>query len=205
MLKFLRRQIRAVGFRRFFLAFSLIAGGLIWQFVQLGGGGIDVVIKQVLGFWPVFWAIWMGAGLVIWIVSGFKNLAALLFGLIGGGFMAETILPGVVINKENMPWFFILTGLMILMGRKIRLGGALYNYSYNDSGGGYFGGYFGNRGGAGFSGKTLLQSWFGIKPGKRKHKSKGRKRSGGPENSGHLEDANLVEGADKVVKNSEKA
>ena len=106
MFKFIRRQIRAVGFRRFLLAFSLIAAGIIWQFVQLGGGGISQAVKTIISFWPVFWAIWMGVGIVLWIVSGFKNIAALLFGLIGGGFMAETILPGVVRVKSLFCAFF---------------------------------------------------------------------------------------------------
>lgn len=185
MFKFIRSQIRAVGFRRFFLAFSLIVAGIIWQFVQLGGGGISQIVKTIISFWPVFWAIWMGVGIVVWIVSGFKNLAALLFGLIGGGFMAETVLPGVVINKENMPLFFILTGLLILMGRKIKMGGTLYNYNYDGSEGGYFGGYFGKKGGGNFSGKTLLSTWFGGKSIKNKHgQGSKRKHSSRSRNTG---------------------
>lgn len=181
VLKFIRRQVRATGFRRFSFATALIAAGVVWKFVQLGGGSVEVAAKKALSFWPIFWAVWMASGLVLWMASGFKNIGALLFGLIGGGFMAETVLPGVVINSDNMPLFFILTGLLVLMGRRIGAGGSAYSYgSYKDGSGGYFGGYFGKKDGGSFSGKTLFSSWFGGKSsrhkrssgsGKRKHRS----------------------------------
>jgi len=144
-----------------------------WKFVQLGGGSVEIAAKKALSFWPIFWAVWMGSGLVLWMASGFKNIGALLFGLIGGGFMAETVLPGVVINSDNMPLFFILTGLLVLMGRRISAGGSAY--SYGSDGGGYFGGYFGKKNGGSFSGKTMAKSWFGGKSSKSKH-SHGSKR-----------------------------
>ena len=173
--KFIRRQVRATGFRRFSFAVTLIAAGVVWKFVQLGGGSVEVAAKKALSFWPIFWAVWMGSGLVLWMGSGFKNIGALLFGLIGGGFMAETVLPGVVINSDNMPLFFILTGLLVLMGRRIGAGGTAYSYgSYKDGGGGYFGGYFGKKDGANFSSKTLFSTWFGGK--RSKHNRGGSKR-----------------------------
>ena len=171
--KFIKRQVRTVGFRRFSFAASLILAGLVWKFVQLGGGSVEIAAKKALSFWPIFWAVWMGSGLVLWMASGFKNIGALLFGLIGGGFMAETVLPGVVINSDNMPLFFILTGLLVLMGRRISAGGSAY--SYGSDGGGYFGGYFGKKNGGSFSGKTMAKSWFGGKSSKSKH-SHGSKR-----------------------------
>ena len=171
--KFIKRQVRTVGFRRFSFAVSLILAGLVWNFVQLGGGSVEIAAKKALNFWPIFWAVWMGSGLVLWMASGFKNIGALLFGLIGGGFMAETVLPGVVINSDNMPLFFILTGLLVLMGRRISAGGS--PYSYGSGGGGYFGGYFGKKNGGSFSGKTMAKSWFGGKSSKSKH-SHGSKR-----------------------------
>ena len=171
--KFIKRQVRTVGFRRFSFAASLILAGLVWKFVQLGGGSVEIAAKKALSFWPIFWAVWMGSGLVLWMASGFKNIGALLFGLIGGGFMAETVLPGVVVNSDNMPLFFILTGLLVLMGRRIGAGGSAY--SYGSDGGGYFGGYFGKKDGGSFSGKTMFKSWFGGKSSKSKH-SHGSKR-----------------------------
>ncbi len=171
--KFIKRQVRTVGFRRFSFAASLILAGLVWKFVQLGGGSVEIAAKKALSFWPIFWAVWMGSGLVLWMASGFKNIGALLFGLIGGGFMAETVLPGVVINSDNMPLFFILTGLLVLMGRRISAGGNAY--SYGSDGGGYFGGYFGKKDGGSFNGKTMLKSWFGGKSARSKH-SHGSKR-----------------------------
>ncbi len=181
--KFIKRQVRTVGFRRFSFAASLILAGLVWKFVQLGGGSVEIAAKKVLSFWPIFWAVWMGSGLVLWMASGFKNIGALLFGLIGGGFMAETVLPGVVINSDNMPLFFILTGLLVLMGRRISAGGSAY--SYGSDGGGYFGGYFGKKDGGSFSGKTMAKSWFGGKSIKNKHgQSSKRKHSSRSRNTG---------------------
>ena len=49
--KFIKRQVRTVGFRRFSFAASLILAGLVWKFVQLGGGSVEVAAKKALSFW----------------------------------------------------------------------------------------------------------------------------------------------------------
>lgn len=103
-----------MGLQRFFTALILILAGLIWKFFQVSGdGGSGLTLQRILSFWPVFWALWMGAGFLWWVLSGFKSVNGLIFSFAGGAFMAETVMPGVVINPDNGPYFIILIGLFI--------------------------------------------------------------------------------------------
>jgi hypothetical protein len=47
------------------------------------------------------------------VLSGFKSVNGLIFSFAGGAFMAETVMPGVVMNTDNGPYFIILIGLFI--------------------------------------------------------------------------------------------
>jgi len=88
--------------------------GLIWKFLQVTNDeSSGITLQKILSFWPVFWVLWMGGGMLWWVLSGFKSVNGLLFSFVGGVFMAETVMPGVVINYDNGPYFTILIGLFL--------------------------------------------------------------------------------------------
>ena len=109
-----RNSVKRVGVQRFLTGLILLFAGLIWKFFQVSGdGGSGLTLQRILSFWPVFWALWMGAGFLWWVLSGFKSVNGLIFSFAGGAFMAETVMPGVVMNTDNGPYFIILIGLFI--------------------------------------------------------------------------------------------
>jgi hypothetical protein len=77
----------------------------------------------------------MAAGFLAWAFSGFKNMSALIFSLIGGAFMAETVLPGVVFNTENWPLLMVLAGVLLFALPKRNLQANAYGHSYGGYGG----------------------------------------------------------------------
>ena len=130
--KKIRNSVRRVGTRRFFTALTLIIAGLLWKFVQLTGDqSSGLTLQKILSFWPLFWALWMGSGFLWWVLSGFKSVNGLIFSFAGGVFLAETAMPGVVINMDNWPYFIILIGLILFaLPRKNY---ATTAYSYGDT------------------------------------------------------------------------
>lgn len=134
ILKNIKREIRSTGSKRFFLAITFIAAGTIWKVFQLGGDSAEGVVRKMISFWPIFWITWMSAGFLAWALSGFKNMSALIFSLTGGAFMAETIMPGVIFNKENWPLFLILAGVLLFALPKRNLQSNAYGYSHGGYG-----------------------------------------------------------------------
>lgn len=130
--KKIRKWVQRMGVRRFFMASILILAGLIWKFVQLtGDSSSGLTLQKILSFWPLFWALWMGSGFLWWVLSGFKSVNGLIFSFVGGTFLAETAMPGVVINMDNWPYFIILVGLFIFaLPRKNYITSA---YSYGNT------------------------------------------------------------------------
>ncbi len=134
VLKNIKREIRSTGSKRFFLAMTFIAAGTIWKVFQLGGDSAEGAVRKMISFWPIFWITWMAAGFLAWALSGFKNMSALIFSLTGGAFMAETVMPGVIFNKENWPLFLILAGVLLFALPKRNLQSNAYGYSYGGYG-----------------------------------------------------------------------
>jgi hypothetical protein len=130
-----KKEVRKTGTPRFVLAVSLVSAGLIWKFFQLGGDSAEGAVRKLISFWPIFWITWMAAGFLAWAFSGFKNMSALIFSLVGGAFMAETVLPGVVFNTENWPILMVLAGVLLLALPKRNLYANAYGYSYGGYGG----------------------------------------------------------------------
>jgi hypothetical protein len=130
-----KKEVRKTGTPRFVLAISLVSAGIIWKFFQLGGDSAEGTVRKLISFWPIFWITWMAAGFLAWAFSGFKNMSALIFSLIGGAFMAETVLPGVVFNTENWPLLMVLAGVLLFALPKRNL----YANAHGDSYGGYLG------------------------------------------------------------------
>lgn len=154
VLKNIKREIRSTGSKRFFLAITFIAAGTIWKVFQLGGDSAEGAVRKMISFWPIFWITWMAAGFLAWALSGFKNMSALIFSLTGGAFMAETVMPGVIFNKENWPLFLILAGVLLFALPKRNLQSNAYGYSY--------GGY----------GRSSRSSRSASKKSTKKHRSK---------------------------------
>jgi hypothetical protein len=103
-----------VGMQRFFTGLIFLIAGLTWKFFQASGDASSgLTLQKILSFWPIFWALWMGSGFLWWVLSGFKSVNGLIFSFAGGAFMAETVMPGVVINSDNGPYFIILIGLFL--------------------------------------------------------------------------------------------
>ena len=112
--KQIRKSVKRIGVQRFFTGLIFLFAGLVWKFFQVtDGGSSGITLQKILSFWPVFWALWMGGGFLWWVLSGFKSLNGLIFSFVGGAFMAETVLPGVLMNKDNGPYFIILIGLFL--------------------------------------------------------------------------------------------
>jgi hypothetical protein len=112
--KKIRKSVKRVGVQRFFTGLIFLLAGLIWKFFQAtGDASSGLTLQKILSFWPVFWALWMGSGFLWWVLSGFKSVNGLIFSFAGGAFMAETVMPGVVINSDNGPYFIILIGLFL--------------------------------------------------------------------------------------------
>jgi hypothetical protein len=101
----------------------------------------------------------MATGFLAWAFSGFKNMSALIFSLVGGAFMAETVIPGVVFNTENWPLLMVLAGVLLFALPKRNL----HANAYGDSYGGY-------------GGKTSSQKTVGIKSSNNHGRSKSGKR-----------------------------
>jgi hypothetical protein len=134
VLKKVKREIRSTGSKRFFLAIVFIVAGTIWKVFQLGGDTAEGAVRKMISFWPIFWISWMAGGFIAWALSGFKNMSALIFSLIGGAFMAETVMPGVIFNTENWPLFMILAGVLLFALPKRNLQSNAYGYSYGGYG-----------------------------------------------------------------------
>jgi hypothetical protein len=130
-----KKEVRKTGTPRFVLAVSLVSAGLIWKFFQLGGDSAEGAVRKLISFWPIFWITWMAAGFLAWAFSGFKNMSALIFSLIGGAFMAETVIPGVVFNTENWPLLMVLAGVLLFALPKRNLQANAYGHSYGGYGG----------------------------------------------------------------------
>ncbi len=112
--KKIRKSVKRVGVQRFFTGLIFLFAGLIWKFFQAtGDASTGLTLQKILSFWPVFWALWMGSGFLWWVLSGFESVNGLIFSFAGGAFMAETVMPGVVINSDNGPYFIILIGLFL--------------------------------------------------------------------------------------------
>ena len=114
--KKIRKSVQRVGVQRFFTGLIFLFAGLVWKFFQVtddGSGSSGITLQKILSFWPVFWALWMGGGFLWWVLSGFKSVNGLIFSFVGGAFMAETVMPGVVMNTDNGPYFIILIGLFL--------------------------------------------------------------------------------------------
>lgn len=130
--KKIRKSVQQVGVQRFFTALILILAGLIWKFFQVSNDSESgLTLKKLISFWPLFWALWLGLGFLWWVLSGFKSVNGLIFSFAGGAFMAETVLPGVVMNTDNAPFFIILIGLFLFaLPRKSYVNSA-YSYGRN--------------------------------------------------------------------------
>ena len=112
--KKIRKSVLRTGVQRFFTGLIFLMAGLIWKFLQVTNDeSSGITLQKILSFWPVFWVLWMGGGMLWWVLSGFKSVNGLLFSFVGGVFMAETVMPGVVINYDNGPYFTILIGLFL--------------------------------------------------------------------------------------------
>ncbi len=112
--KKIRKWAQRVGVPRFFTGLIFLLAGLVWKFFQVTDDeSSGITIQKILSFWPVFWMLWMGGGFLWWLLSGFKSLNGLIFSFVGGAFMAETVMPGVVMNTDNGPYFIILIGLFL--------------------------------------------------------------------------------------------
>lgn len=132
--KKIRKSVRRVGVQRFFTGLIFLFAGLVWWFFQVSSDGSSgISLKKILSFWPVFWAIWIGSGFLWWVISGFKSVNGLIVSLVGGTFMAETVMPGVVINAENGPYFTILIGLFIFALPRKNYQTSAYYYSSSRS------------------------------------------------------------------------
>jgi hypothetical protein len=130
-----KKEVKKTGTPRFVLAVSLVSAGLIWKFFQLGGDSAEGAVRKLISFWPIFWITWMAAGFLAWAFSGFKNMSALIFSLVGGAFMAETVMPGVVFNTENWPLLMVLAGVLLFALPKKNLQANAYGDSYGGYGG----------------------------------------------------------------------
>jgi len=130
-----KKEVRKTGTPRFVLAVSLVSAGLIWKVFQLGGDSSEGAVRKLISFWPIFWITWMAAGFLAWAFSGFKNMSALIFSLVGGAFMAETVMPGVVFNTENWPLLMVLAGVLLFALPKRNLHANAYGDSYGGYGG----------------------------------------------------------------------
>jgi hypothetical protein len=113
--KKIKKSVQRVGVQRFFTGLIFLFAGLVWKFFQVSGDqNSEITLQKILSFWPVFWALWMGGGFLWWVISGFKSVNGLIFSFVGGAFMAETVMPGVVMNTDNGPYFIILIGLLAI-------------------------------------------------------------------------------------------
>jgi hypothetical protein len=130
-----KKEVKKTGTPRFVLAVSLVLAGLIWKVFQLGGDSSEGAVRKLISFWPIFWITWMAAGFLVWALSGFKNMSALIFSLVGGAFMAETVMPGVVFNTENWPLLMVLAGVLLFALPKRNLNANAYGHSYGGYGG----------------------------------------------------------------------
>ena len=72
----------------------------------------------------------MGTGFLWWVLSGFRSVNGLIFSFAGGAFMAETVMPGVVMNTDNAPFFIILIGLFLFALPRKNYQTTAYSYSY---------------------------------------------------------------------------
>ncbi len=132
--KNIRKSVRRVGVQRFFTGLIFLFAGLIWKFFQVSGDASSgLTLQKILSFWPIFWALWMGFGFLWWVLSGFKSVNGLIFSFAGGAFMAETVMPGVVINSDNGPYFVILVGLFLFALPRKNYQTTAYSYSYGES------------------------------------------------------------------------
>jgi len=112
--KKIQQSVKRTGVQRFFTGLIFLMAGLIWKFLQVTNDeSSGITLQKILSFWPVFWVLWMGGGMLWWVLSGFKSVNGLLFSFVGGVFMAETVMPGVIINYDNGPYFTILIGLFL--------------------------------------------------------------------------------------------
>jgi hypothetical protein len=132
--KKIRKSVKRVGVQRFFTGLIFLSAGLIWKFFQVSGDASSgLTLQKILSFWPIFWALWMGCGFLWWVLSGFKSVNGLIFSFAGGAFMAETVMPGVVINTDNGPYFVILIGLFLFALPRKNYQTTAYSYSYGKS------------------------------------------------------------------------
>ncbi len=132
--KKIRKSVQRVGVQRFFTALILILAGLIWKFFQVtGDASSGLTLQKILSFWPVFWALWMGGGFLWWVLSGFRSVNGLIFSFAGGAFMAETVMPGVVMNTDNAPFFIILIGLFLFALPRKNYQTTAYSYGKSGS------------------------------------------------------------------------
>jgi hypothetical protein len=129
-----KKEVRKTGASRFVLAVSLVSAGLIRKVFQLGGDSSEAYVPRIFSFWPIFWIIWMAAGFLAWAFSGFKNMSALIFSLIGGAFIAETVIPGLVFNTESWPLLLVLAGVLLfaLPKRNLHADAHAHNYGVNN-------------------------------------------------------------------------
>ena len=132
--KKIRKSVQRVGVQRFFTALILILAGLIWKFFQITtDSSSGFTLQKLLSFWPLFWALWMGSGFLWWVLSGFRSVNGLIFSFAGGAFMAETVMPGVVMNTDNAPFFIILIGLFLFALPRKNYQTTAYSYGKSKS------------------------------------------------------------------------
>lgn len=132
--KKIRKSVKKIGVQRFITGVIFLFAGLVWKVFQTSGdANSGLTFQRILSFWPIFWALWMGSGFLWWILSGFKSVNGLIFSFAGGAFMAETVLPGVIMNAENGPYFIILVGLFIFALPRKNYQTTPYSYSHGRS------------------------------------------------------------------------
>jgi len=124
------KSMQRIGMKRFFTGIFFLVAGLLWKFLYVSGNNnSEINFRKILSFWPLFWFCLLALGLLWWVFSGFRLVIASFFIFAGGAFLAETMMPGVVINAENGPYFIILIGLFIFaLPRKNNYQTSAYSY-----------------------------------------------------------------------------
>ena len=122
--------MQRIGMKRFFTGIFFLVAGLLWKFLYVSGSqNSDLNLQTIFSFWPLFWSCLLALGLLWWVLDGFKLIIGLFLMLGWFAFLAEMMMPGVVINVENGPYFIILIGLFIFaLPRKNNYQTSAYSY-----------------------------------------------------------------------------
>lgn len=124
-----RRYFNRIGPLRFFLSLALIFLGIAWRYLEYlinppldetnnfpfetTGSGPDFNWTDLISFWPMFWAGTIVLSLIWWVLSGFKNITAVVVSLIAGILATEAMIPGTLFSREELPVYLALLGLFI--------------------------------------------------------------------------------------------